>query len=318
MGIRVGVGVAALGFETASGWLRFAERCEALGVDSLWQTDRLVARGAPYLEALSAMAALAGATSRLKFGMNAVVLPLRDPFLLARQCATVDWLSGGRLLPVFGVGAESAPEWKALGRDPRGRGRRADEMLEVMRRLWDGERVSYRGRYVVLEEAELAPAPVQRPLPCWIGGHSPAAVRRTARFGTGWLAGIAPPERVAPTVRAIHEAAREEGRSLDPEHFGATLLFRFGSRDDPELARLAGARGGGDADPSPVLAVGGAREIVARLRTYAEAGASKFVAIPVARGEAALGDQLERLAGEVLPEVESEAFRASLRPLAPA
>jgi alkanesulfonate monooxygenase SsuD/methylene tetrahydromethanopterin reductase-like flavin-dependent oxidoreductase (luciferase family) len=99
-------------FSGVPAYWRWVDLCEAGGVDSLWQTDRLLSRE-PMLECMSAMAALAGRTRRLKFGMNVVSLALRDPVLLARQCATIDVLSEGRLLPAFGIGSPRGPEWAA-------------------------------------------------------------------------------------------------------------------------------------------------------------------------------------------------------------
>ena len=157
------------------------------------------------------MAALAGATERLKFGMNAVVASLRDPLVLAKQCATIDWLSNGRLLPVFGVGSDDAPEFRATGRDAKERGKRADEALELCRRLWSEERVTFRGEFYRYEDVTISPRPIQQPLPLWIGGSSPAAIRRTVRLGTGWLAGIQTPAQVKPVVAAIKAHGAEVG-----------------------------------------------------------------------------------------------------------
>ena len=117
MSVRIGLGVAAHSFSEPRSLFRWADLCEESGIDSIWQSDRLISEE-PYLESMSAMAALAGATSRIKFGMNAVVVSTRDPLVLAKQCATIDYLSGGRLLPVFGVGNAHAPEWAATGRSP--------------------------------------------------------------------------------------------------------------------------------------------------------------------------------------------------------
>jgi probable F420-dependent oxidoreductase len=304
--VRIGIGIASFAFESPKGFWRWVERCEASPLDSLWQTDRLVS-GEPFLESLSVMAALAGATSRLKFGMNAVVVPFRDPLLLAKQCATIDFLSGGRLLPVFGVGQERAPEWRATGHDPAVRGRLANETLTLIQRLWSEEEVTFEGEFHRYAGARIAPRPVQQPLPCWIGGQSPAAVRRTARLGTGWLAGIATPSRVAEVIRAIRLELPRAGRSIDPDHYGAGLAFRFGSLDEPELQALgtARARAAGGVDPKEILAVGDGAAIAARFRAYLEAGASKFVAIPLARGEADILAQTERLIEEVVPVVHS-------------
>jgi alkanesulfonate monooxygenase SsuD/methylene tetrahydromethanopterin reductase-like flavin-dependent oxidoreductase (luciferase family) len=229
--------------------------------------------------------------------MNALVASLRDPPLLAKQCATIDFLSRGRLLPVFGVGNESDPVWKAAGRDPAERGRRADEALEIAQRLWRGEEVHFAGRFFQYAGACIAPLPVQQPLPCWIGGSSPAAIRRTARLGTGWLAGLSPPEEVARVIAAIRAELERTGRTIDPDHYGATLPCRIGEPDAGLAGRFtrSGAR----------IAAGPAGALVASAREYLAAGATKLVLIPLARGTAELMGQVERLAGEVIPELEA-------------
>ncbi len=294
--IRAGLGIAAFPFDAPRDFFAFAERCEAGGVDSLWQTDRLHGSDAQ-LEALATMATLAGLTSRIKFGMNAVVASLRDPLVLAKQCATIDFLSCGRLLPVFGVGAEADPVWKATGRDPAERGRRADEALEIAQRLWRGDEVHFAGRYYAYAGARIAPLPVQQPLPCWIGGSSPAAIRRTARLGTGWLAGIQPPAEVRRVIEAIRAELAKTGRTIDTDHYGATIPCRIGQLDAAQAGRFG--RAGAD-----VVVTGTAAAVVARGREYVAAGATKLVLIPLARGTRELMDQAARLIGEVLPALE--------------
>jgi len=295
--VRVGLGIAAFPFDAPRDLFAFAERCERWGVDSLWQTDRLQGSEGQ-LEALATMAALAGCTERIKFGMNAVVASLRDPLLLAKQCATIDFLSRGRLLPVFGVGVEADPVWKATGRDPAERGRRADEALEIAQRLWRGEEVHYAGRFYAYAGARIAPLPVQQPLPCWIGGSSPAAIRRTARLGTGWLAGLAPPDEVGRVIAAIRVELALRSRTIDPDHYGATIPCRIGAPDALLGERFA--RAGAGAVPT-----GAPEVIVARAREYLAAGATKLVLIPLARGTRDFTGQAERLVGEVLPAIEN-------------
>ena len=302
--IRVGLGIATFPFDAARDFFAFVERCEAAGVDSLWQTDRLHGHEAQ-LEALATMATLAGLTSRIKFGMNAVVASLRDPLVLAKQCATIDFLSRGRLLPVFGVGAEADPVWKTTGRDPAERGRRADEALEIAQRLWRGEEVHFAGRHYDYAGARIAPLPVQQPLPCWIGGSSPAAIRRTARLGTGWLAGIQPPAEVGRVIAAIRAALAGSGRTIDPDHYGATIPCRIGG-PDPALTGRFGRAGGG------VVVAGPAAAVVARAHEYVAAGASKLVLIPLARGTRDFSEQAERLIAEVLPAIEGDRADASM------
>jgi alkanesulfonate monooxygenase SsuD/methylene tetrahydromethanopterin reductase-like flavin-dependent oxidoreductase (luciferase family) len=253
------------------------------------------------------MAALAGATERVKFGMNAMVASLRDPLVAAKQCATIDFLSGGRLLPVFVPGHDDAPEWRATGRDARERGRLADEILEIMRRLWSEESVTFEGRHFRYADVSIAPRPVQQPLPLWIGGHSPAAVRRTARVGTGYLAGLAPPAQVAGVLAAIRRELAAAGRTIDPDHYGVTLPYRFGSFDDPPVQRIAAARAAAIGDARSWLAVGDAAAIRRALQAYVDVGVSKFVMIPLARGEEDLVLQTRRLVDETIPSFEASA-----------
>jgi probable F420-dependent oxidoreductase len=302
--IRCGLGVAAFGFDRARDYFAFAEQCEAGGVDSLWQTDRLVG-GDPQLEPMAAMASLAGATERIKFGMNAVVVAYRDPLVLAKECATIDFLSGGRLLPVFGVGFEADPTWKATGRDPATRGKRSDETLEIMARLWAGESVDHAGAHFTYQGARIAPLPVQQPLPLWIGGHSPAAIRRTARIGTGWLGGLMAPGEVAGVVAAIRAECAKQGRAIDADHYGATIPFRFGSADDPLVQRFAGRAAARQASAESQIVAGKPAELAARIQQYVAGGVSKFVLLPLAQGTRDLREQAARAIAEVLPAVEN-------------
>ena len=298
------MGLAGLPFANARDFWQWIDLLEAGDVDSFWQTDRLVSRD-PSLESISTMAALAGRTRRLKFGMSVTVVTFRDPLVLAKQCATIDYLSEGRLLPAFGVGPAVAPEWRATGRDKKGRGARADEALTLLSRLWSEDSVDFEGEHYQYRGAAIAPRPVQDPLPLWIGGSSEAAIRRTARLGTGWLAGIQTPDQVAPVVARIREESEAEGRAMDPEHYGAGLSFRFGSPDDAVVKATAEAltRFTPDLAPERYLAVGGAAEIAARVDEYLAAGVSKFVLRPMATDSADVMRQTERLDAEVSPAI---------------
>lgn len=306
MSIRIGMGVAGFPFSGPGAFQKWVDLCEDSPIDSIWFSERLVSPG-PTLEPMVAMAMVAGSTSRLKFGMNAIVLPFRDPLVLAKECATLDYLSGGRLLPAFGVGGEAAPEFRATNREPRGRGACSDEMLEIMTRLWAGEQLTYEGRHFTYRDVTIRPRPVQQPLPCWIGGSSPAAIRRTARLGTGWLGGLQTPAQCAPVVSAIKKAAAEAGRTIDDDHYGAGFAFRFGSRDEPVVERTAAqfARLPGPGDPFSYLAVGTAADIASRAAEYVEAGISKFVLRPIAANDAEIMEQTQRLIDEVVPLVHS-------------
>ncbi len=306
MSVRIGLGLAGFPFSSPSAFLDWIDLCEDSPIDSVWLSERLVSPQ-PVLEPLTAFGVIAGRTRRLKFGMNATVLPFRDPLVLAKECATLDYLSGGRLLPAFGVGGDHAPEFAATGRVPEGRGPRSDEMLDIMVKLWSEERVNYDGNYYQYHDVTISPKPVQSPLPLWIGGSSEAAIRRTARIGTGWLAGLQTHRQVAPVVAKIREASANAGRPLDPDHYGAGFPFRFGSPEEPIVQRTATglARAGEGLDPAEYLAVGDAETIIRRAQEYVDAGISKFVLRPIVASDEEWLTQTRQLIDEVLPAVHA-------------
>jgi probable F420-dependent oxidoreductase len=301
--VAVGMGIMEFPFSGAAAYWRWVDMLEAGGVDSLWQTDRLVSP-TPFLECMSVMAALAGRTRRLKFGVNVLSLAMRDAVLVARQCATIDYLSEGRLLPAFGIGSPLGPEWKTLNLDTKTRGRKTDEGLEVIRRLWSEDKVDFEGVHYHLSGAQCLPKPVQPDLPMWIGGSSEAAIRRTAKFGTGWQAGPETPEQATTVVAAIQQAAAEEGRAIDDDHFGAGIPFRFGRADEPGLQTLFDAyRKRTGRDPKDYFAIGDAVAITDKIGEFVAAGVSKFILRPAAKGDDDIMAQTRRLIDEVLPLV---------------
>ncbi|TWT11768.1 LLM class flavin-dependent oxidoreductase [Reyranella sp. CPCC 100927] len=302
MSVAIGLGLMEFPFATAADYWRWVDLCEHGGIDSLWQTDRVVSRQ-PILECMTAIAALAGRTRRLKFGVNVISVALRDPVLVAKQCATIDVLSDGRLLPAFGIGSPLAPEWKTLNVDTRTRGRRTDEGLEIIQRLWREDSVDFAGTYYRLSGASIAPKPVQADLPLWIGGASEAAIRRTARIGTGWQAGGETPDDAARVVAAIKAAATDAGRSIDADHYGAGFPFYFGDAGDRIVTEAMAAyekRTGRDA--KRYFALGDADAILARIAEYVDAGISKFILRPMGAGDDMLA-QTRQLIDAVLPQV---------------
>lgn len=304
MAIGVGLGMARFPFQDVDNFWRWVQICEEGGVDSLWQTDRLIS-DEPFLECMSALAAIAGATKRIKFGMNVASAALRDPLVLAKQCATIDYLSKGRLLPAFGIGTDRAPEWKATGRGTKGRGKRTDEALEIIARLWRGEAVNFDGQHYQYKDAVISPLPVQQPLPLWIGGSSDAAVARTARLGTGWQAGLESPKRAGIAKKAIIEALKETGRKIDDDHYGTGFFYYFGSRDDDvcqrEMARFG--KLAPDSKLDHLLAVG-ADQLLDQISQYVDQGIPKFILRPLGNSDAEVLKQTRELIDKVLPKVE--------------
>jgi probable F420-dependent oxidoreductase len=301
--IAAGIGLMEYPFRTTSGFWRWVDLCEQGGVDSLWQSDRLISR-TPVLECMTALAAVAGRTRRIKFGVNVVAVAMRDPVLLAKQCATIDVLSEGRMLPGFGIGSPRGAEWDAMHLDPATRGRKTDEALEVISRLWKGETLTYAGKHFRLKNASISPLPVQVHFPMWIGGSSDAAVRRTAKYGTGWQAGSETPETVGQVIAAIKDATARAGRSIDEDHYGAAFAYRFGGPDDPGVVKVMEryqTRTG--RDPSVHFAVGDAEVIIERIARYVEHDACKFILRPAADGDEDMYAQTKQLVEEVLPRI---------------
>ena len=220
--IRLGFGLLDYPFENGREFFKWAEFLEEHQIDSLWQSDRLVSTD-PYLESLTALATLAGCTEKLKFGMNAIVAPLRDPLVLAKQCATIDYLSGGRLLPMFGVGYPHAVEWGTTGRSSDHGGSKLMRCLSFL--LNFGRRIKLvLGEFFQYKDACIEPKPVQQPLPLWIGGNSKAAIKRIARLGS-LIGGAASPLEVKTVIDGIKEESKKIGRSIDSDHYGASLAF---------------------------------------------------------------------------------------------
>ncbi len=306
MSVRAGIAYAVWPLGEGAGLLwQIVDRAEELGVDSLWFIDRLVGP-APIPEPVVMMAAVAARTRRIKFGPSVLALGLRNPVLLARELATLDVLSGGRLLPAVGLGRDDPREAAALGVDPRQKARRTDEAIEVMRLLWTHERVTYHGRHYRLEEVGIWPRPLQQPCPpIWVGGTSDAALRRVARLGDGWLASRITPAEVAAALPRLWQYLEEAERDFERDHVGVIVPVYLHPDRERALAmagdRLAALRA--DVPLTEYAAFGPPEDCLALLRRYVEAGATKFVLLLLCPPQEALF-QLELAAAEVIAPLE--------------
>ncbi|HEY5724398.1 MAG TPA: TIGR03619 family F420-dependent LLM class oxidoreductase [Methylomirabilota bacterium] len=304
MKYRVGImpGPWPPGREGADFLWSLCDLCEGTGIDSIWLSDRL-SSPVPVPEVMTTLAAIAARTTSLKFGPSVIVLPYRTPVVAAKEMATVDWLSRGRLFPAVGVGVELPREFEASGVAFRERGRRTDEAIRVIRMLWTQDEVTFQGEFYKLDRISVLPKPWQNPPPIWIGGKSEAAQKRTARLGDGWMPSFITPDEFRAGVERVQELAVAEGREVPADHFGT--LINFALADSPEAAAaMAGPyipRGRVDEATIRQCTAFGPAEIVAgRIEEYVKGGGSKFILRPLCPPEAML-DQLARLAAEVIP-----------------
>ncbi|MDX6740768.1 LLM class flavin-dependent oxidoreductase [Actinocorallia sp. A-T 12471] len=246
---------------------------EELGFDSLWVTERATGPGGDPV----ALLAHAGAvTERIKLGTAVMTLPGRQPALLAQQLATLDHLSGGRLLPAFGLGQRLDAEHQAFG---VARGERValfEELLPLLRRFWSGERVTHDGPRFSFDGVAVRPTPVRGAFDVWMGGTADAELRRAGRLADGWLAAFVTPAEAERGRLLIERTAAEHGRSIDPEHFGVTVAYRHG--DAPAALRVP-RPGLSDADLAALVPSLDALD--GTLTRYIEAGFSKFVLAPL-------------------------------------
>lgn len=190
----------------------------------------------PFHETFTTLAFLAAATKTIGLSSGVLILPQRQTGVVAKQAAEVDLLSAGRLRLGVGVGWNHV-EYQGLGVEWSTRGARQAEQVEVMRRLWTEDLVTYCGRFHDLREVNIVPPPVQRPIPVWFGGSSDAAVRRAARLGDGWMPILEPGEQAEAKLAALRGHLQAFGR--DPSAFGLEAWLRMSEPDPQRWAAAA-------------------------------------------------------------------------------
>ena len=190
----------------------------------------------PFHETFVTLGFLAAVTTRIRLSSGVLIAPQRQTGVIAKQAAEVDLLSGGRLRLGIGVGWNHV-EYESLGIDWKTRGARQAEQVEVLRRLWSEDLVSFNGRFHNLNEVSIVPPPVQRPIPIWFGGLSDAVVTRAARLGDGWMPIIEPDAQAEEKLGALREQLRSFGR--DPAKFGIEGWLRMHDGDPQRWAAAA-------------------------------------------------------------------------------
>jgi probable F420-dependent oxidoreductase len=293
MKIRIGVGLGASGAAPESNpFAQAVQHLEQCGFDSLWLSEVLTTG---VIDPLAGLAYAAGVTRTLKLGTTMTVTG-RNPVRMAKELATLDRLSAGRLLLVFVPGLTDRFEDQALGVPVKERGAWLDEALPLTRRLWSEDQVSHAGPLFCYEGMTLQPRPLQDPLEVWLGGTARSALRRAGRLSDGWLPSLCTPAEAAAGKVAIDAAARDAGRRIDPEHFGISLSYAYDRIPPGQVARIARRRPG--VDPSAFIPVG-LPALRDTLQRYVQVGFSKFVVRPV-ETPAAWQDEMDRLANGVL------------------
>ena len=291
-----------------------ATRAEELGFDHAWVSDHIVIptevassypysptgtapfdADLPYCEPLAAIGYLAGCTQRIKLGTHVLVVPYREPILTAKIVSTLDYMSEGRVILGVGVGWMEE-EFKALGLNTFAeRGRVTDEYLRVFKELWSKDDPEYQGSYAGFSGIKFSPKPAQSPHPpIWIGGHTPAALRRAAQLGDGWMPiGLRPPaelepEEMADLIDRLRDLTESAGRPREAVDviFSANLYF------DPLT------------DGPRHTMSGSAEEIGADIVLYQQVGVEHFTFEFEGYNMEQLLENMERFSKDVRPQVE--------------
>ena len=234
MKVRIGIGSgrSALSPDDLGA---LADDLVELGFDSIWLSEVLTGGG---LDPLVGLAFVAAHNPILKLGTT-MLLPGRNPVRLAKSLASLDMLSGGRLLVTFVPGLSDPPERDAIGLDPRERAAAIDEALPLVRRLLSGSPVTHDGATASFSDVTVTPATVQQPLEFWLGGMVRSSLVRCGRLGDGWLPSLCTPEEASAGRKVIDDAAEEAGRMISPEHFGVSIGY---TRETPDERAAAGLR----------------------------------------------------------------------------
>lgn len=272
------------------------KRADELGYDMISVPEHFVVprshlalSGPHYLHSTVAQAFIAGATQRIRVNSSVTILPLHNPVVLAKALSTADWMSDGRITATFGVGWDEQ-EFDALGVPFHERGRIADEYLAAMIELWTSESPSFAGKYVSFDDIAFAPKPLQHPhLPIWIGGDADAALKRAARFASGWWPFLLKVEEVPAKLDFIRSQPTYDGRAFD-------VMYPLG------MGRVGEGHVSTD-DPNYRPGMG-KQEIVDQLCRFAELGVT-FSSVPAPRlnGVQAYLDHAQWVIEEIKPHV---------------
>jgi len=265
-----------------------ALEAERAGCDSLWTTDHILMprnSGTPYetiFDSITTLAYLAGITKRVKLGISSLIIAMRNPVVVAKQLATIDNLSAGRLMLAIGVGWNEK-EFANLGSNFHNRGKRVDASIRVMRALWKGE-TSFKSRVLGMEfsDAVFEPLPTQKHLSIWIGGTSKAAMKRASTLGDAWHPNVQPLDQFAKLVA--------EFRGNSPEAKTKEICVRIGISTKAEQSEYKSPLG-----ERRIMLSGNQAQNKHILSSLEQLGVSYIVAVPSPDGKASVPNQIEAI-----------------------
>jgi alkanesulfonate monooxygenase SsuD/methylene tetrahydromethanopterin reductase-like flavin-dependent oxidoreductase (luciferase family) len=284
---------------------------EARPLDSLWVGGHISSRN-PSPEAIVGLTRLATMTERVTVGTSILLLPLYPPALVAKQIADLDRASGGRVILGVGIGGEYPQEFRAVNIPVEERGRRTNEIIPLLRRLWSATEITHEGRYYPMQQVRIHPAPAQPGgPPIVVAGRKEPAMRRAASLGDGWFPYMYSPRRYAESVTTIIRAARGTGRDLAGFQWCVWIFLNINPDGDVAREEAALTMGGTyDQDFRTMLdrvaAAGTVGEVTDKVREFYDAGARHFVFSPATAG-ADPRPVLDRLFAEVVPALRGHA-----------
>jgi probable F420-dependent oxidoreductase len=303
--VGVGFGLFRLGLPSVAAIVEVAQKAEEWGLDSFWLSDHLLAPS-PELDVVATLALLASHTARIKLGPSVFLLNLRHPLVAAKSFATLDYLSQGRMVMAVGTGANLA-DYVACGIPTEGRGRRLDEGIIALRKVWTEPQAAFHGKFFNFENVTIEPRPERRlhndsgTIDIWVGGRSDAALKRTARFADGYFASFQTPHEFASSVATVRAYADQFGRANARIESGLILFCRLAAsreRAMEDMRPVIAAIGRGSDMFVQRTLYGSPADIIASLQEYVAMGLDKFVLWPVAE-PTAWARQIELIGREV-------------------
>ena len=323
------------GFTSPEIVIRMAQSAEQLGFDSVWCNDHFTTQHyvrerwpepPNYYEPLITLTAVAGATSRIRLGTCVVVVPLREPVLLAKQAATLDVFSHGRL--IFGVGGGAyREEFEATYPRRKGENRGAlhEEGLQALSILLRDRRASFKGRYLEFDDIELYPKPVQNPLPMWTSGNTRIAAERAGRWCQGWLPAVMSPSTLAEYGSVLRESAARAGRDPSSIEVAPQIALCIGRTHEQAVEQFRSSwlyhhflslqqstfKNQDLSGVENINLIGTPDEIGAKLQTFIAAGCTSFPGLIMSTStiEETL-DQMQQFSEQVLPHFSQTAAPA--------